>query len=81
MENPEYPEKSKPVRAKFIIRTGYICPFLDEKEGEKCKLYLATCFDMKMNFGISMMKSKGSDGQRKWVEDFIKNINKHENIS
>ena len=81
VENSEYPEKSKPVRAKFIIRTGYICPFFDEKEGEKCKLYLATCFDMKMNFGISMMKSKGSDGQRKWVEDFIKNINKHENNS
>ena len=77
IENSEYPPKQKPVRGKFINRAAYICPYMDE-EREKCKLYLASCFDMKMNFGVSMMKSKGSEGQGKWVEELIKNINKHE---
>lgn len=77
IENSEYPPKQKPVRGKFINRAAYICPYMDE-EREKCKLYLASCFDMKMSFGVSMMKSKGSEGQGKWVEELIKNINKHE---
>ena len=77
IENEEYPEKQNPIRGKIIIRTGYICPYKDE-EGEKCKLYLATCIDMKMNFGSSMIIKKASDGQRQWVEELIKNINKHE---
>jgi len=77
IENKEYPEKQNPIRGKFIIRTGYICPYKDE-EGKKCKLYLATCIDMKMNFGSSMIIKKASDGQRQWVEELIKNINKHE---
>ena len=77
IENSEYPPKQKPVRGKFINRATYICPYMDE-EREKCKLYLASCFDMKMSFGVSMMKSKGSEGQGKWVEELIKNINKHE---
>ncbi len=77
IDNSEYPPKQKPVRGKFINRAAYICPYMDE-EREKCKLYLASCFDMKMSFGVSMMKSKGSEGQGKWVEELIKNINKHE---
>lgn len=77
IENEDYPEKQNPIRGKFIIRTGYICPY-DDGEGEKCKLYLATCIDMKMNFGSSMVIKKASDGQRQWVVNLIKNINKHE---
>ena len=77
IENKDYPEEQNPVRAKFIIRTGYICPY-DDGEGEKCKLYLATCIDMKMNFGSSMVIKKASDGQRQWVVNLINNINKHE---
>ena len=77
IENKDYPKKQNPIRGKFIIRTGYICPH-DDGEGEKCKLYLVTCIDMKMNFGSSMVIKKASDGQRQWVVNLIQNINKHE---
>ena len=74
IEHPDYPAKDKPVRGKFINRSAYICPDGDDK----CKFYLGTCFDMKLNVSVSMMKNKGSEGQGKWVEELIKNIKKHE---
>ena len=74
IEHPDYPPKDKPVRGKFINRSAYICPDGDEK----CKLYLGTCFDMKINVSVSMMKNKGSEGQGKWIEKVIENIKKHE---
>lgn len=75
IEHSDYPPKDKPVRARFINRAAYICP--DEDDGH-CKFYLGTCFDMKVNVGVSMMKSKGSEGQSQWIDKFIKNIQKHE---
>ena len=74
IENSDYPAKDKPVRASFINRAAYICP---DGEGH-CKLYLGSCFDMKVNVGVSMMKSKGSEGQAQWINKFIENIKKHE---
>ena len=72
IEHPDYPEKEKPVRALFNNRGEYVKP-IDEKS---CKLYLATKFDMKMNAPTSMMEGKGSEGQEKWVKEFIKNCGK-----
>ena len=74
IEHPDYPPKDKPVRGKFTNRSAYICPYEDGKS----KFYLATCFDMKMNISVSIIKNKGSEGQRKWLEDLIQNIKKHE---
>lgn len=70
----EYPPKDKPVRGIFVNRAAYICPIDDGHS----KFYLYTCFDMKMNVGVSMMKQKGSEGQGQWVDKFINNIKKHE---
>jgi hypothetical protein len=75
IENSEYPPKDKPVRGLFINRGAYICP----TDNGQSKLYLSTCFDMKMNVSPSMMKQKGSEGQGQWVHKFIENIKKHEN--
>ena len=75
IENSEYPPKDKPVRGLFINRAAYICPI----DNGQSKLYLSTCFDMKMNVSPSMMKQKGSEGQGQWVHKFIENIKKHEN--
>ena len=72
----EYPEKTKPVRGEFIIRTGYICPI--EGDENKCKLYLVTSFDIKMSAPIVLLRSLGSDGQKKWAEQLIQNVNDHE---
>lgn len=74
IEHSDYPEKDKPVRGKFINRSAYICPDGDDK----CKLYLCTCFDMKINIGVSMMKTKGSEGQGQWIEKLVENIKKFE---
>lgn len=74
IENPDYPAKNKPVRALFINRAGYICP---DGEG-RCKLYLGSCFDMKINVAVSMMKNKGSEGQAQWINKLLENIKKHE---
>lgn len=72
----EYPEQTKPVRGEFIIRTGYICPI--EGDENKCKLYLVTSFDIKMSAPIVLLRNLGSDGQKKWSEKLIQNINDHE---
>ena len=72
----EYPEQTKPVRGEFIIRTGYICPI--EGDENKCKLYLVTSFDIKMSAPIVLLRSLGNDGQKKWAEQLIQNINDHE---
>jgi len=74
IENPDYPAKDKPVRAYFINRSGYLCP---DGDGQ-CKLYLATCFDVKLNVGVSMMKNKGNEGQVEWINKLIETIKKHE---
>ena len=74
IDHPDYPVKDKPVRAEFRNRSAYICPLNDGQ----CKLYLASFFDMKINVGFSMMKSKGSEGQEKWIDKFVENIKKHE---
>ena len=74
IEDFDYPPKERPIRGYFINRSAYICPDGDRR----CKLYLSTCFDMKVNIGISMMKNKGSNGQREWVDKFIDYIQKHE---
>ena len=74
IEHSDYPEKDKPVRGKFINRSAYICPDGDDK----CKLYICTCFDMKLNIGVSMMKNKGSEGQGQWIEKLVENIKKFE---
>ena len=66
-EHPDYPEKEKPVRAIYENRGEYVKPINDNQ----CKLYLITKFDMKMNAPISMMEGKGSEGQAKWVKEFI----------
>ena len=67
IEHPDYPEKEKPVRALYENRGEYVKPINDNQ----CKLYLITKFDMKMNAPISMMEGKGSEGQAKWVKEFI----------
>jgi len=67
IEHPDYPEKEKPVRAIYENRGEYVKPINDNQ----CKLYLITKFDMKMNAPISMMEGKGSEGQAKWVKEFI----------
>ena len=73
-----YPEKSKPIRGNFIIRAGYICPYNDGEEEEKCKFSFVTCFDMKLTFPLALIKNESIKEQRIWAEDLIKNINKHE---
>ena len=72
IEHPDYPPKEKPVRASFDNRGEYVKPI----DANKCKLYLATKFDMKISIGASMMEGKGSEGQEKWVKEFIKHCGK-----
>ena len=74
----DYPEKAKPVRGNFIIRAGYICPYNDGEDEEKCKFSFITCFDMKLRFPLSLVKNESIKEQRIWAEDLIKNINKYE---
>ena len=68
IENPDFPPKSKPVRAEFENRAEYIKPINDNS----CKLCIATKFDMKLNAPASMMEGKGSEGQAKWLKEFLK---------
>ena len=68
IEHPDFPAKKKPVRAIYENRGEYIKPINDNQ----CKLYLITKFDMKLSAPISMMEGKGSEGQAKWVKEFIK---------
>ena len=72
IENPDFPPKSKPVRAEFENRAEYIKPINDNS----CKLCIASKFDMKLNAPVSMMEGKGSEGQAKWVKEFIKHCGK-----
>ena len=72
IEHPDYPPKEKPVRASFDNRGEYVKPI----DSNKCKLYLATKFDMKLSIAASMMEGKGSEGQEKWVKEFIKQCGK-----
>ena len=72
IEHPDFPPKEKPVRAEFENRGEYIKPI----DGNKCKLYFCSKFDMKLYVAASMMESKGAEGQEKWVKEFIKQCGK-----
>ena len=72
IEHPDYPPKEKPVRATFENRGEYIKPI----DNNKTKLYFCSKFDMKMSVPVSMMEGKGSEGQEKWVKEFIKQCGK-----
>ena len=78
VKNDDYPEKVKPIRGNFIIRAGYICPYNEGEDEEKCRLCLITCFDMKLRFPLPLVRNLSLNEQRIWAEDLIKNINKHE---
>ena len=53
-------------------RAEYIKPI----DANKCKFYFVSKFDMKLSVPSSMMESKGSEGQEKWVKEFIKGLEK-----
>ena len=72
IEHPAYPPKEKPVRAEFENTANYVKPI----DGTKCKLYMCSKFNMKLNIPASMMEGKGSEGQEKWVKQFIKQCGK-----
>ena len=72
IEHPDFPAKEKPVRAIYENRGEYIKPINDNQ----CKFYAITKFDMKLSAPVSMMESKGSEGQCKWVKEFIKHCGK-----
>lgn len=72
IEHPDYPEKEKPVRAIFNNRGEYIKPI----DANSCKLYFVSKFDMKLSAPASMMEGKGSEGQEKWIKEFIKQCGK-----
>ena len=72
IEHPDYPPKEKPVRALFENRGEYVKPIDDNR----CKLYICTKFNMKLSVAASMMEGKGSEGQEKWVKEFIKQCGK-----
>ena len=72
IEHPDYPAKEKPVRAIFENTGNFVKPI----EGNKCKLYMWSKFNMKLSAPTSMMESKGSEGQEKWVKKFIKQCKK-----
>ena len=72
IEHPEYPEKEKPVRAIFNNRGEYVKPI----DANSCKLYFTSKFDMKLSAPASMMEGKGSEGQEKWIKEFIKQCGK-----
>ena len=78
VKNDDYPEKVKPIRGNFIIRAGYISPYNEGEDEEKCRLCLITCFDMKLKFPLPLVRNLSLNEQRIWAEDLIKNINKHE---
>jgi len=72
INHPDYPPKKKPVRAEMENRAEYIKPI----DANKCKFYFVSKFDMKLSVPSSMMESKGSEGQEKWVKEFIKGLEK-----
>ena len=72
IEHPDFPPKDKPVRAVYENRGEYVKPVNDNQ----CKLYIITKFDMKLSAPISMMEGKGSEGQAKWVKEFIAHCGK-----
>ena len=72
IEHPAYPPKEKPVRAEFENRGEFIKPI----DNSKCKLYICSKFNMKLSVAASMMEVKGSEGQEKWVKEFIKQCGK-----
>ena len=72
IEHPDFPQKEKPVRAEMENRGEYIKPI----NSNQCKLYYCSKFDMKLSAPVSMMEGKGSEGQEKWVKEFIKHCGK-----
>lgn len=70
--HPDFPPKEKPVRADFENRGEYVKPI----DATKCKLFICSKFDMKLSAPASMMEGKGSEGQAKWVKEFIKQCGK-----
>ena len=70
--HPDYPPKEKPVRASMEHRGEYVKPI----DANRCKLYFVTKFDMKLSVSASMMEGKGSEGQEKWIKEFIKQCEK-----
>ena len=72
IEHPDYPPKEKPVRAEIENSGNFVKPISENK----CKLYLYSKFNMKLSAPTSMMESKGSEGQEKWVKQFIKQCGK-----
>ena len=70
IEHPDFPAKEKPVRAIFQNRGDYVKPI----DANKCKFYITSKFDMKLSAPVSMMEGKGSEGQEKWIKEFIKQL-------
>ena len=68
IEHPDFPPKDKPVRAIYENRGEYVKPINDNQ----CKYYNITKFDMKLSAPVSMMEGKGSEGQAKWLKEFLK---------
>lgn len=68
IENPQYPEKDKPVRGTYINRSGYVKPLGDNQ----CKIDVCTCMDVKMSLGVSTMSKSGAEKQEKWVKGLKK---------
>ena len=71
-ENSQFPEKDKPVRGKYINRSGYVKPSGDNK----CNLYICTCMDIKMSLGVSRMSKSGAEMQEKWFKNLSKELAK-----
>ena len=72
IENPEYPEKEKPVRGTYINRSGYVKPLGESK----CKLNIVTAMDIKMSLGYSAMSKSGAEMQEKWFKKLKKELAK-----
>ena len=72
IENPEYPEKEKPVRGTYINRSGYVKPLGESK----CKINIVTAMDIKMSLGYSTMSKSGAEMQEKWFKKLKKELAK-----
>jgi hypothetical protein len=70
IELPEFPAKSRPIRARLENKSKYIKPI----SSHKTKLYYVSKFDMKISLGGDVMDKKGAQGTEKWFKDFLKQL-------
>ena len=70
IELPEFPAKTRPLRARLENKSKYIKPI----NSHMTKFYYVNKFDLKLDLKGDVMESKGADKTEKWFKQFLSHL-------